>query len=181
MRAAVRRHGWGLGLAAAIAALAAPAAADDLVAAEASAPHPRPAAKAKAKAPARIEAARLKQLTEAAEAAKAGAAPGAAGDGAKTAATNAFASTSWYVPPPPPKVEPPPKPTAPPLPFTFMGRYQDAKAASVVMLTKGDRLYTVSEGDVIDDTYRVDRISDKAVELTYLPLQTKQSLPTGGA
>lgn len=94
---------------------------------------------------------------------------------------NAFATTSWYVPPPPAKPEPPPKPTAPPLPFAFLGRYEDpARTSVVVMLSKGDRLYTVSEGDVIDDTYRVDRITDKTVELTYLPLQTKQSLQTGG-
>lgn len=135
-------------------------------------------AEAKAKAPARLETRRLQQLLNATEAAKDGA---AATGAAKADVANAFASTSWYVPPPPAKPAPPPKPTAPPLPFTFMGRYLDAKAATVVMLIKGDRLYTVSEGDVIDDTYRVDRIDDKAVELTYLPLKTKQSLPTGGA
>jgi hypothetical protein len=93
---------------------------------------------------------------------------------------NAFASTSWYVPPPPPKPGPPPKPVAPPLPFTFMGRYDDA-AKAVVMLVKGDRLYTVSVGDVIDGTYRIDRITDRSIELIYLPLNEKQALPTGGA
>jgi len=36
-------------------------------------------------------------------------------------------------------------------------------------------------GDVIDGTYRVDRISDKAVDLIYLPLHEKQALPAGGA
>ncbi|HZV53869.1 MAG TPA: hypothetical protein VFF82_02930 [Rhodocyclaceae bacterium] len=95
--------------------------------------------------------------------------------------TNAFATTSWYVPPPPPKPEPPPKPTAPPLPFAFMGRYDDGiHAGAVVMLTKGDRLYTVGEGDVIEETYRVDRITERVVELMYLPLNTKQVLPVGG-
>jgi hypothetical protein len=97
----------------------------------------------------------------------------------KADVVNAFASTSWYVPPPPAKPEPPPKPTAPPLPFAFMGRYDDA-AKAVVMLVKGDRLYTVSVGDIIDNTYRVDRITERAIELIYLPLQTKQDLPTGG-
>ena len=179
----MRARLWLLGLAAAVIGLPAPADEEGVVAAKPAAARPRPAAKAKTLP--RMEMARLKQLAEAAEAAKAGApaapAPTGKDPAAKPEVANVFASTSWYVPPPPPKVEPPPKPTAPPLPFTFMGRYQDAKAASVVMLTKGDRLYTVTEGDVIDDTYRVDRIGDKAVELTYLPLQTKQSLPTGGA
>jgi hypothetical protein len=99
----------------------------------------------------------------------------------KADVVNAFSSTSWYVPPPPPKLEPPPKPTAPPVPFTFMGRYEDAsRSAVVVMLIKGDRLYTVSASDVIEDTYRVERIIDKTIELTYLPLNAKQSLPIGG-
>lgn len=118
-----------------------------------------------------VELERLKRAPGADAAAKAPAAP---------EVVNAFSSTSWYVPPPPAKALPPPKPTAPPLPFTFMGRYDDARKA-VVMLVKGDRLYTVSVGDVIDGTYRVDRISDKSVDLIYLPLHEMQSLPAGGA
>lgn len=134
-----------------------------------------------------VELERMARKAEAKEAAKEPAAPEAAGEAkdaaaAKPEVVNAFASTSWYVPPPPPKPEPPPKPTAPPLPFSFMGRYEDpARSAVVVMLTRGDRLYTVSEGDVIDDTYRVERITDRTVELLYLPLKEKQSLQTGGA
>jgi hypothetical protein len=148
-----------------LAALAAVAAADD-------GDEPgRPATAARAekapKAATHVELERLKRTP-------------AADEAAKTDAVNVFSSTSWYVPPPPVKPLPPPKPTAPPLPFTFMGRYDDASKA-VVMLVKGDRLYTVSEGDVIDGTYRVDRISDKSVELTYLPLHEKQVLPVGGA
>ncbi len=94
----------------------------------------------------------------------------------------AFAPTSWYVPPPPPpppKPEPPPKPTAPPLPFTYLGRYDEGDTAEVVMLLKGDRIYTVSEGEVIDNTYRVEKVAPGAVELIYLPLNIKQSLRTG--
>lgn len=96
---------------------------------------------------------------------------------------NAFGATSWYVPPPPPppvKPPPPPKPTAPPMPFSFLGFYEEAPG-KIVMLVKGDRLYTVSVGDVIENTYRVERISAGAVELTYLPLNIKQSISTGSA
>lgn len=95
---------------------------------------------------------------------------------------NAFGPTSWYVPPPPPppaKPAPPPKPTAPPLPFSYLGRYEDS--ALVIMLVKGDRLYTVTEGDVIENTYRVERVTARAVDLTYLPLNVKQSINTGTA
>lgn len=95
---------------------------------------------------------------------------------------NAFSATSWYVPPPPPPVValPPPKPTAPPLPFTYLGRYEDSPAV-IIMLVKGDRIYTVSEGDVIENTYRVEHVAAGVVELTYLPLNIKQSISTGNS
>lgn len=96
---------------------------------------------------------------------------------------NVFGATSWYVPPPPPppvKPPPPPKPTAPPMPFSYLGRYEDTPPV-VVMLVKGDRVYTVSEGDVIENTYRVEHVAPGAVELTYLPLNIKQSISTGNA
>ncbi len=95
---------------------------------------------------------------------------------------NVFAVTSWYVPPPPPppaKPQPPPKPTAPPLPFSYLGRYEDA--APVIMLVRGDRIYTVSEGDVIENIYRVERVLPGVVEVTYLPLNIRQTLSTGAA
>lgn len=95
---------------------------------------------------------------------------------------DAFATRSWYVPPPPPPpvvAAPPPKPTAPPLPFAYMGSYDDAEGPIVIMLVRNDRLYTVSEGDLIDGTYRVERIQNGAIEMTYLPLQEKQQLATG--
>ena len=103
-------------------------------------------------------------------------------ESAKLEIVDAFATRTWYVPPPPPppvKPEPPPKPTAPPLPFAYMGRYEDAESPTVIMLVRGDRLYTVSAGDSIDDTYRVDLVEKGRVELTYLPLQQKQVLQTG--
>lgn len=94
----------------------------------------------------------------------------------------AFNATSWYEPPPPPPPPPPappPVPTAPPLPFTYLGRYEDAPT-KVVILTKGERIYTVSEGEVIENTYRIERVTSGAVELIYLPLNIKQALSTGG-
>ena len=100
-----------------------------------------------------------------------------------TAASHAFSAMSWYVPPPPPppqKPLPPPPPTAPPMPFTFMGRYEEG-GARIILLVRGERIYTVSEGDVIDNTYRVERLTAGQLELTYLPLNIKQTISTGGA
>lgn len=97
---------------------------------------------------------------------------------------NAFSAISWYVPPPPPppppppKVVPPPPPTAPPMPFSYFGRYEE-DGALIILLVKGDRIYTVSTGDVIENTYRVGSLSGGRLELTYLPLDIRQTLSTG--
>ena len=94
-----------------------------------------------------------------------------------------FAGKSWYVPPPPPPqpeaVQEAPRPTAPPLPFGYMGRMQEEDGQALVYLTQGTRAYSVSQGDTIDGTYRVDSISPSAVTLVYLPLNIKQNLNIG--
>ena len=92
--------------------------------------------------------------------------------------TNAFGAVSWYEPPPPPAPAPPQKPiapSAPPLPFTYFGRYENPPN-KIVMLARNEQIYTVSEGDVIDEIYRVDHITDGSVTLVYLPLGTVQTV-----
>lgn len=94
---------------------------------------------------------------------------------------NPFAASSWL--PPPPPVEVPvvpevraPAPTAPPVPFTYLGEL-DAKAAKPqVFLSNGERLLIVSPGEVVDDQYRVESVSESDVVLTYLPLNQTQSV-----
>jgi hypothetical protein len=101
---------------------------------------------------------------------------------------NAFESKSWYVPPPPPPPTPaqllppppPPPPTAPPLPFSYLGRYDDS-ANPVIYLVRGDRVLLVHPGDVIEGTYRVEGIVGTTLGLTYLPLKIRQSLDIGHA
>lgn len=96
-----------------------------------------------------------------------------------------FAGKSWYVPPPPPPqpkaVQEAPPPTAPPLPFRYMGRMQEEDGQALVYLTQGTRAYSVSQGDTIDGTYRVDSISPAQVTLVYLPLNIRQRLNIGSA
>jgi hypothetical protein len=98
---------------------------------------------------------------------------------------NVFASKSWYVPPPPPPPPPPVVvvpvvPTAPPLPFTYLGQYADA-GKPTFLLVKGDRILTVKEGEIIEGNYRVDGIAGSKLGLTYLPLNIKQTLEMGNA
>jgi hypothetical protein len=73
---------------------------------------------------------------------------------------------------------PPPPPSAPPLPFAYMGKL-DESGATIVFLAMGDRNLVVKPGDVIDNMYRLDQVSDNAVMLTHLPTGMQQSLPIG--
>ena len=88
-----------------------------------------------------------------------------------------FTASSWLPPPPvevPAAPVRPPPPTAPPVPFAYVGQL-DAKAAKPqVFLSNGDQLLIVSPGDVIDNQYRVESVSESDVVLTYLPLHERQ-------
>ena len=109
-----------------------------------------------------------------------------------SAAGALFATHSWYVPPPPPPAPPKSvltaaqqaelnKPTAPPLPFAFMGRYFPDGATPVFFLTQGDRVYDVRIGDTIDNTYKVDSYANGQLVMTYKPLNIQQQLAVGGS
>jgi len=91
-----------------------------------------------------------------------------------------FVHQDWTPPPPPPAAPPPPPPpTAPPLPFTFLGKSVGGGAWEIY-LARGDRTYVVREkGAVIDGTYRVDAIAPPVLTLTYLPLNQVQQLNIG--
>jgi hypothetical protein len=95
--------------------------------------------------------------------------------------TNLFGGHSWHVapPPPPPVVREPPAPTAPPLPFTLLGSYSSSGAVPVYFLVKGDSVYDVHVGDVIDNVYSVDGLSNGRLNFTYLPMKISQSLAVG--
>lgn len=89
---------------------------------------------------------------------------------------NMFASKSWFVPPPPPKAA---VPTAPPLPFVYMGKLAEEGQKQIILLSKQNRNYQVREGDVLDNIYRVDEVRPPVLTLTYLPLDIKQTIPIG--
>jgi hypothetical protein len=95
-----------------------------------------------------------------------------------------FRSFSWYVPPPPPpppppaSPPPPPVPTAPPLPFSFMGQLVENEQPQI-MLVRDERLLTVRVGEAIDRNYRLESFKDRVLTFVYLPLDTRQTLNTG--
>lgn len=101
---------------------------------------------------------------------------------------DAFAKLSWLPPPPPVQVvprappPPPPAPVAPPLPFTFVGLMEHGAATPQAFLAKGDVLLVVAAGDRLDNnTYRVETLSAQQIVMTYLPLNTTQTLKILGA
>jgi hypothetical protein len=101
------------------------------------------------------------------------------------AAAALFSVQSWYVAPPPPPPPPPvaaqapAAPTAPPLPFAFMGSYRPDGAPPIFFLTAGDRVYDVKVGDTVDNTYSVDEFKSGQLLFTYMPLKIQQSLAVG--
>lgn len=87
-----------------------------------------------------------------------------------------FAAKSWYVPPP--VVAQKPKP--PPLPFSYGGRIIEGDRTTVFLFGP-DRNQPVRQGDLIDNTWRVDAINATVMKLTYLPLNESQTLALGAA
>jgi hypothetical protein len=71
-------------------------------------------------------------------------------------------------------------PTAPALPFQFIGRLDD-RSDLQVFLQNGEKIYVVRKGDVIDETWKIEGISDRELSLVYLPLHLSQTLSVGSA
>lgn len=67
------------------------------------------------------------------------------------------------------------KPTAPPLPFRYLGKMID-EGKLAVFLARGDESLSVEPGQTVGE-YRIDQITENEIRFTYLPLKTKQSLP----
>lgn len=94
---------------------------------------------------------------------------------------NLFPVQTWYVPPPPPPPPPyvpPPPPEAPPLPYSYMGRWQEG-GVTTVYLTRGTLPLSVRAGQVLDGVWRLDALANGSLNFTYLPLNQTRSLRTG--
>ncbi|ODP34597.1 hypothetical protein [Pandoraea sp. ISTKB] len=105
-------------------------------------------------------------------------------DGAPASSARLFASQNWGPPPPAPSSAPAPlaplPPTAPPMPFTYLGKAQ-AAGAWEVYLARGEKTFIVHENSVVDDVYRVESIKPPRLSLIYIPMNQQQELDIGGA
>ena len=92
-----------------------------------------------------------------------------------------FGARSWTPPAPVRRqvVEAPPKPVAPPLPYRIAGQVTYDGGMQVV-LARDDRVFTVREGETLDNVYRIESITPDAVTFVYLPLEERQQLAVGG-
>lgn len=98
-------------------------------------------------------------------------------------ALDIFAVRTWE---PPTPVEdaataaPPPPPQAPPLPFRYAGKLEEAGLPPIFFLLQGEQILAVRPGDLIDGKYRVGKLEGDQLHFLYRPLKIKQSLPVGG-
>jgi hypothetical protein len=103
---------------------------------------------------------------------------GAAGAG-KPTARDLFSTRNWNPPPPlAPPEQPGPLPVAPTLPYTFLGKKLEGGTWEV-FLAKGEQTFVARTNQVLENDWRVDRISPPSLTLTYLPLGLPQTLSIG--
>lgn len=76
-------------------------------------------------------------------------------------------------PPPPPQVEAEP-PKAPPFPYGWVGRFIDDTPRAVI--AGQSATWVFKQGDVMEGQWRFDRIQERQLTVTYLPLGQSQTL-----
>lgn len=91
------------------------------------------------------------------------------------AAPSAWASQQPPPPPSPPKGERLSEPVAPRFPHSWVGRVND-DAVQRAVLSGPVSTWVVRQGDVIEGQWRIDRIQDRTMTLTYLPLAQSQTV-----
>lgn len=90
-----------------------------------------------------------------------------------------FAATTWQLPQQAAAAPlPPPVPMAPSMPFVYLGKMIHAGEVTVFLAFQ-DRNFAVKEGEVVDGSYRIDSIKGPVMTMTYLPLETQQTLHIG--
>jgi hypothetical protein len=93
-----------------------------------------------------------------------------------------FLPQSWRPKPPPAKRRasvappPPPEPAPPAMPYRVAGKIVHEDRPQIV-LAKGNAVFTVREGDTLEDGYRVVAIGRDHLTLLYLPLGVQETLP----
>lgn len=62
------------------------------------------------------------------------------------------------------------------MPFTFMGSLSPEDGKTVFYLAQGEKAYAVTEGEVVNNAYRVNGLKGTQLSFTYLPLNMDQML-----
>jgi hypothetical protein len=88
-------------------------------------------------------------------------------------APSSAAQAAWAAPaaPPPPRAAPAPAaeaPKPPPFPYQWLGRLDDGQQAAQIFLGSPQRSYAVSEGQSPDQQWRIDRVVDGQLQVTWL-------------
>ncbi len=98
-----------------------------------------------------------------------------------------FPAQSWLPPPPPAQPASPAAPQAPPMPFSVSAQWRYLGQSKIVVLQRqGGVRYTLCQrcslaghirpGATFDKDYRLDKLTDTQVVLTYLPLRQVTTL-----
>jgi len=66
------------------------------------------------------------------------------------------------------------------MPFEYIGQQHSANNVFLFLLYK-ERTLALREGDVVDNVYRIGKITPQSVEIVYLPLKQSQFLDFGSA
>jgi hypothetical protein len=102
----------------------------------------------------------------------------------KPPAQDIFAVRTWApvpVEPAVPKEVLPKRPQVPQLPFRFIGKIADPEVSMSFLLGHGDRILSVSVGDVIGGKYLVEKYERGHLYFIYRPMKARQSLFVGSA
>ena len=89
-----------------------------------------------------------------------------------------FEPRSWDPPAQPRQTEPVARPTAPPLPFRFVGR-QWTDGGQEVFISAGNKVLIARAGEQLDGGFRIDAVEPDRILFTYLPLETSFQLQFG--
>lgn len=85
-----------------------------------------------------------------------------------------FPVQTWRPPPRPVVLPPPPPPQAPPVPYKYLGRWQE-DGAEVIFLAEGNQTRAARRGDRLGQ-WRVEDIRGDTMTLLYLPLEQTRTL-----
>ncbi len=78
----------------------------------------------------------------------------------------------------PPQLQQAQPTSAPNMPFVYLGKYADG-IQQFIIFSRGNRVFTVIQGDLLDNQYRLEKIDANSAQLTYLPLGIQQTISTG--